>query len=104
MITEKKKTKRENIAKSCLELFSINGFHNVTVSEIAKTAGIGKGTVYEYFSNKEDIVLELMECLQSDYDKKLVEFTNDNIDTKQFIYTIFDIFIDEQNIHGDKIQ
>lgn len=103
MIKEKKKLKRENIAKSCLELFSTNGFHNVTVSEIAKTAGIGKGTIYEYFANKEDIVLELMECLQSEYDKKLVELKyNKDVDAKLFIYCIFDIFIDKNNLHEDK--
>jgi AcrR family transcriptional regulator len=103
MLKEKKKLKRENIAKSCLELFSTHGFHNVTVSEIAKTAGIGKGTVYEYFANKEDIVLELMECLQSEYDKKLIDLKYDkNIDEKLFIYALFDIFIDKHNLHEDK--
>lgn len=103
MIEEKKKLKRENIAKSCLELFSSQGFHNVTVSEIARTAGIGKGTVYEYFANKEDIVLELMECLQKEYDIKLKELQSDsNVDSKKFIYTIFDIFIDENKMHGSK--
>lgn len=31
---------------------------NITVSEIAKRAGIGKGTVYEYFSTKEEAVAQ----------------------------------------------
>lgn len=31
-------------------------FHMMTVAEIAKEAGIGKGTVYEYFSTKEEII------------------------------------------------
>lgn len=30
--------------------------NNLTVSEITAKAGIGKGTVYEYFSNKEDMI------------------------------------------------
>lgn len=102
MITEKKKIKRENIAKSCLELFSKNGFHNVTVSSIAQTAGIGKGTVYEYFSNKEDIVLELMECLQREYDTKLVELSNMEVSQEKFVFTVFDIFIDNDNNHEQK--
>ncbi len=28
----------------------------ITVSQIAKSAGVGKGTIYEYFSSKDDIV------------------------------------------------
>ena len=30
--------------------------NSITVSEIAERAGIGKGTAYEYFSSKEDMV------------------------------------------------
>lgn len=30
--------------------------NNLTVSEITNRAGIGKGTVYDYFSNKEDMI------------------------------------------------
>ncbi len=33
-----------------------NEIPEITVSQIAKEAGIGKGTIYEYFSSKEDIV------------------------------------------------
>ena len=60
---EKKLQKRKDIAKSTCELFVRKGFVNISVSEIAQVAGIGKGTVYEYFRNKEDIVFELMSCL-----------------------------------------
>jgi len=103
MISQKKKTKRSNIAKSCFELFTSNGFHNVSVSQIALTAGIGKGTVYEYFLNKEDIVLELMECLQSEYDETLQSLLkNPNTSKEELLYCIFDIFIDEKNIHQRK--
>lgn len=103
MISQKKKTKRSNIAKSCFELFTLNGFHNVSVSQIALTAGIGKGTIYEYFSNKEDIVLELMECLQSEYDETLQSLLkNPNTSKEELLYCIFDIFIDEKNMHQRK--
>ena len=103
MLSQKKKLKRETIAKSCFEIFAQNGFHNVSVSEIAKTAGIGKGTVYEYFSNKEDIVLELMECLQREYDPSLSSFVyNQNITPKELLFSLYDIFIDKNNQHTKK--
>jgi AcrR family transcriptional regulator len=103
MLSEKKKQKRENIAKSCFEIFAKNGFHNISVSQIAKTAGIGKGTVYEYFSNKEDIVLELMECMQREYDPTLSTIINNqDITPKELLYSLYDIFIDNQNQHSEK--
>lgn len=37
-------------------LFSHSNITKITVSDIAKEAGIGKGTIYEYFSSKEEII------------------------------------------------
>jgi AcrR family transcriptional regulator len=86
--------KRKKIAKSTCSLFIQKGFVNISISEIAKTAGVGKGTIYEYFSNKEDIVFELMSCLQDDYDPKLQEKLKNNDSTKQKICHLFSLFLD----------
>lgn len=42
------------------DLFTEKGFHDTKISEIAKKAGIGKGTVYEYFKSKEDLIQEMI--------------------------------------------
>lgn len=67
----KKTLKRKTIAKSCSILLENNQYHDISISKLAKTAGIGKGTIYEYFKNKEDIVFELMTCMQDEYDERL---------------------------------
>ena len=43
------------LMKSAYELFTEVGFHKTTISEIAKRAGLGKGTFYLYFRDKEDV-------------------------------------------------
>lgn len=90
---EKKQEKRKRIAKSTCNLFIEKGYVKITISEIAKVAGIGKGTIYEYFSNKEDIIFELMACLQEEYDTNLNEKLNQNISTKEKLISLFDIFL-----------
>jgi len=55
--------KRKDIALSCKEIFFQNGIKDITISHIAKTAGVGKGTIYDYFKNKEDIVFEIVNIL-----------------------------------------
>ena len=55
--------KRRDIALSCKELFFTQGIKNLTISQIAKTAGVGKGTLYDYFKNKEDIVFEIVNIM-----------------------------------------
>jgi len=34
-----------------------NGFGATSISQIAKVAGIGKGTIYEYYESKEELIL-----------------------------------------------
>ncbi len=63
--------KRRVIALSCKELFVQNSMSTITSSAIAKSAGIGKGTVYEYFKNKEEIVFEIANILMEEHAQKL---------------------------------
>lgn len=55
--------KRKDIALACKSLFVEKSIQDLTISKIAQTAGIGKGSLYDYFENKEDIVFELVEIL-----------------------------------------
>jgi AcrR family transcriptional regulator len=63
--------KRQDIAKSCKELLIKEGFSHLTVSKIAQTAGISKGSFYDYFENKEDLVFEVVSQLLESYNQKL---------------------------------
>jgi len=47
--------KRNDILTSARALFKENGFHNTKMEDIAQRAGVGKGTLYEYFKNKQEI-------------------------------------------------
>jgi AcrR family transcriptional regulator len=59
-----KKQKTKEIAQAALKLFSLKGYAATSVGQIAKTASIGKGTVYEYFHAKEDIfIASIMEWM-----------------------------------------
>lgn len=95
---EKKHEKRKKIARSTCDLFIQKGYINITISEIAKVAGIGKGTIYEYFANKEDIIFELMACLQEEYDPKLQKKLVENISLKEKLICLFDIFLNDDEI------
>ncbi len=56
--TKEPGSKREQILLAAVEKFLEKDFYQVTVVEIAEQAGVGKGTVYEYFSSKEDLFKE----------------------------------------------
>jgi AcrR family transcriptional regulator len=56
---KKKIDKRTLILDTTLGLISENGFHGTPISMIAEEAGIGAGTIYRYFKNKEQLINEL---------------------------------------------
>lgn len=52
--------RRVDILKAAVKVFSQNGLHKAKVEDIAKEAGIGKGTIYEYFDSKKDLFQEMI--------------------------------------------
>jgi AcrR family transcriptional regulator len=52
--------KRGIILEAALELFADEGFHNTSISKIAKSAGISKGLMYNYFISKEALLHEIV--------------------------------------------
>ncbi len=89
-----KEEKRRNIALSCRELLLEHGINSLTISQIAKTAGVGKGTIYEYFENKEDIVFEIITTFIADHEKELLALVDRPITTREklfhFLYFLFE--------------
>ena len=44
------------IKQAALELFARRGYHNTSISQIAREAGVSKGLLYNYFSGKEALL------------------------------------------------
>jgi len=51
----KQQRAREAIVKAAYELFAERGFDDVTVSEIAERAEVGRTTFFRYFSDKQEV-------------------------------------------------
>jgi AcrR family transcriptional regulator/predicted DNA-binding transcriptional regulator AlpA len=49
------------ILEAAFQVFSVRGYHNATVDDIAQQAGVSKGTCYQYFAGKEEIFLATMD-------------------------------------------
>ena len=57
--------KKQKIARAGLRVFSRQGYAATSVGRIAREAGVGKGTIYEYFDTKADIfVAAVMEWIR----------------------------------------
>jgi AcrR family transcriptional regulator len=47
--------RRQQIMRAAEQLFASRRFHEITTEEIAAKAGVGKGTIYRYFKDKDDL-------------------------------------------------
>lgn len=53
--------KRKRIIDAAARFFGEKGYHNTTTSEIAEAAGVAAGTIYIYFSSKEELLVAVFE-------------------------------------------
>ncbi|MCD1258980.1 TetR family transcriptional regulator [Paenibacillus athensensis] len=58
----KKQDTRARIVRQAVELFKLKGFDRVTVDEITAACGIAKGTFFNYFAKKEQVLLHLADA------------------------------------------
>ncbi len=60
-----KTDKRDDILRAALELIAENGFHGAPMALIAEHAGVGAGTIYRYFENKDVLITELFREIET---------------------------------------
>lgn len=58
-MAKRNNSKRDMILDAAYALFIKKGYWDTKIIDIAEAAGIGKGTVYEYFESKDEIIFEL---------------------------------------------
>ncbi|PRX25128.1 TetR family transcriptional regulator [Orenia metallireducens] len=95
-------SKKDSIINAALKLFSNNGYHKTTVSQIAKEAKVAKGTVYWYFDSKKQlfqaIILTGVERLTSQIESRVKE-KDDVLDKLKSIVMIYLEFINKARQH-----
>jgi AcrR family transcriptional regulator len=58
---EKKRRTRKAILQAAVQLFGDKGYERTSIDELARAAGVGKGTIYSYFQTKSEIFLAFCE-------------------------------------------
>ena len=69
----KQKEKRSAILQATLELIAELGFHGTPTSMIAERAGVGVGTIYRYFKDKDELIHALYDELEGKHKTYVME-------------------------------
>lgn len=92
--------KKKEILSAAIKIFAEKGYEYTTLDEIAEAAEFGKGTLYNYFQNKEDLYLAILEDIFgifvsnlkriSEISESFYEFIN------KFTENIFTFYLENQ--------
>lgn len=72
---------RRQMLAAALDLFSVKGYHNVSMHEIAGKAEFAIGTLYKFFKNKEDLYKALIMEKADEYHRILSDVLSKENDT-----------------------
>lgn len=95
---EKKTTKfnREKILFTAARLMKERGVSNISLSDIARTVKISKGTLYYYYPSKHDLVFDIAEQSMNHMTQKIfqwVEKSKEDVRPDEILKIVFDTII-----------
>ncbi|WP_394212348.1 TetR/AcrR family transcriptional regulator [Enterovibrio calviensis] len=79
--------KKTQILEATERLLAEHGFDRLSMQMVAKEAGVAAGTIYRYFSDKNDLLAQLRHHVMSQCAKKIVHGLTDNMSMKQQFVT-----------------
>ena len=57
------RARREQILEAATRVFAEKGFRRATTRDVARTAGVSEGTIYNYFKNKDALLMAILDRL-----------------------------------------
>ena len=96
--------KRLALGHAALDHFSKNGFEKASMGQIAKTAKVGKGTLYEYFASKEELIQFSLELYVATIEEKATTLMG-TVDCprerfRQYVFNTLELFMNNPQSMG----
>ncbi|MFC7373288.1 TetR/AcrR family transcriptional regulator [Fictibacillus iocasae] len=79
---EHKEQRRLSILDAAKEIFTVKGYNAFVMQDVIEATGMSRGGVYQYFSNKEELFLAVLELSQERSKKEI----NDIIESSKPIW------------------
>src|SRR5215510_1166121 len=77
--------RRNQILDAATKVFAEKGFQRATIRDVAKTAGIADGTIYNYFENKTALMLGILDRLNETEQREADIAQVEQMDLRTFI-------------------
>lgn len=72
-LSDRAQARRQQVLEAAADCFRRRGFHGASMAEIAKTAGMSPGHIYNLFENKDDVIAAIVERDRDDIVQRINE-------------------------------
>ena len=87
--------RRDAILAAALDVFAAQGFAAARLDDVAKQAGVAKGTIYLYFADKETLFQELIRAQLSPVVGGVIHASHADIPLRVFTKQLIEVFVRE---------
>jgi AcrR family transcriptional regulator len=89
-----REARRESILDAAGRVFAMKGFHAATLDEIADQAELGKGTLYNYYDDKQDIFVSLVERAYDEVQARVDKVVDEATGLTDFVSRLLDMSVE----------
>jgi TetR/AcrR family transcriptional regulator, fatty acid metabolism regulator protein len=82
--------RKDQIVRATVECITKHGYHNFSMQDVAKTAGVSKGIIHYYFLNKDELMMCVLDKVAGDIERILEQ----EMETSQDPWRKMEIFIE----------
>ena len=83
-VLPKQKVTKEFVTHQALKIFRVQSYHKTTMSDIAHSCGLLKGSIYHYFAGKEDLMKAVIEYVHKFFKETIfIHAYNKELDAEQ---------------------
>ncbi len=90
---QQERGKRERILEAAQSVFARKGYYLSKIEEIAELAGVGKGTVYEYFASQEELYKEMFKVILNRYTEYVMVEVTPEMTVKEWVRRLLEMHL-----------
>ncbi|MGE0171822.1 MAG: TetR/AcrR family transcriptional regulator [Oligoflexales bacterium] len=64
--------RKDQIVRATVDCITKHGYHNFSMQDVARTAGVSKGIIHYYFLNKDDLMMSVLDRVAGDIERVLL--------------------------------
>lgn len=65
--------RKDRIVRATVECITKYGYHNFSMQDVARTAGVSKGIIHYYFLNKDELMMSVLDRVSGDIEQILTK-------------------------------